>query len=418
MSEKIVFITGANGPAVWTRTRVRALQPSLDALTPGRKSDEAFLEKLIAEHPELLGIGDVRDESDIEGPFVAFAQIGLTALNGRTVYPDLVILWQSGHVVVVEVKLIDNTELRDRQVVAQLLEYSACLAQCSEQKLADLFGANRNASTWSGLIADLFPGSSNPTRLARRFLDKFRSAKLHLAIACDEAPLGLAELVKGVVGQSALGEYTFRVVEVMPYVSANPADGIAFLPRTLLRTEIVGRIAVTVQSEHGTSAPSVRVDVTSLDDQEEAVRSVRGGTGLKRTSTEETFFQSAEENGLAALTLAALREIFVGAQDRGWEFRWSQPKLSSREESFNIIIPSVSGSAIVSFFNDGQMEANFGNVPTDIAADCRTFLDGLSGVALTKGEQHARVRPETAWVPHRGSILSKLDMYASRALET
>jgi hypothetical protein len=105
MSEKIVLITGANGPAVWTRTRVRALQPSLEALTPGRKSDETFLESLIAAHPELLGIGDLHDESDIEGPFVAFAQVGLTALNGRTIYPDLVILWQSGQVVVVEVKL-------------------------------------------------------------------------------------------------------------------------------------------------------------------------------------------------------------------------------------------------------------------------------------------------------------------------
>jgi hypothetical protein len=297
--------------------------------------------------------------------------------------------------------------------VAQLLEYSACLAQCSEQELVDLFGAKRTATTWSGLIAELFPGSSNPLRLARRFLDKFRSARLHLAIACDEAPPGLAELVKGIVGQSALGEYTFRVVEVMPYASANPAEGIAFLPRTSLRTEIVGRIAVTVQGDQGASPTAVRVDVTSLDDQEEAVRSVREGTGLKRTSTEESFFQSAEENGLTPLTLAALHEVFVGANDRGWKFRWSQPKSSSKEESFNIIIPSVSDKAIISFYNSGQVMVNFGNIPDDIAMQFRTFLLALPNVDLTSALKYPKVTPDEAWVPHGASILAALDTYSS-----
>lgn len=69
-----------------------------------------------------MGLAGADDETDIEGPFRAFTQISLRALNGRIIAPDLVLLTRSGHIVVVEVKLADNPELRDRQVVAQLLE--------------------------------------------------------------------------------------------------------------------------------------------------------------------------------------------------------------------------------------------------------------------------------------------------------
>src|SRR5688572_10721496 len=132
------------------------------------------------------------------------------APNGRGIYPDIVYLWQSGHIVVVEVKLADNPELKDRRVVAQIPEYAASFARYSEQDLFALFGKGHAATSWAELVSALFPESADPERLARRFLEKFRSSRLHLLIACDEAPTGLKELVRGVVGQSALGEYEFR----------------------------------------------------------------------------------------------------------------------------------------------------------------------------------------------------------------
>jgi len=205
--------------------------------TPGpagttKPADEKFLEDLVASRPDLLGIGGWDDETDIEGPFHAFRQLSLHALNGRSIAPDLVLLSRSGHIVVVEVKLSDNPELRDRQVVAQLLEYAASFAQYTEDECLALFGGKAcGVATWAAFVQTLFPEASE--RLAHRFLDKLRTGKLHLIIACDEAPRGLRELVRGVVGQHALGEYEFRVVEIAPYVTGTLSTEVIFLPPRL-----------------------------------------------------------------------------------------------------------------------------------------------------------------------------------------
>lgn len=237
MTETIVMRNEDGRLISWARTDIRHLAER--AGLAATSTNEAFLEQLLAKRPDLLGIGDRTDTSDIEGPFVAFSQEALPALNGRLIYPDLVLLWQSGHVVIVEVKLVDNPELRDRQVVAQLLEYAACFAKCGEDELLEYFGKERSENTWAELVSSLFPGSPDPERLAKRFVEKFKSAKLDLVIACDRAPRGLSELVSGVVRQSALGEYSFRVVEVMAFapVSDGTSGSVLFLPRSLIQTE-------------------------------------------------------------------------------------------------------------------------------------------------------------------------------------
>src|SRR5262249_27385209 len=144
MPQKIYFRNAKADLVAWRRAYVRDLPIAMVGsaetaqLNEADKTDktkvaEIFLESLIAEKPDLLGIGGTYDETDIEGNVCAFRQVQLRALNGRTIYPDIILLWQSGDVVVVEVKLADNAELRDRRVVAQVLEYAACLAQRSEQ---------------------------------------------------------------------------------------------------------------------------------------------------------------------------------------------------------------------------------------------------------------------------------------------
>jgi hypothetical protein len=376
-------------------------------------ANEQALEDIIAARPELLGIGSDTDPSHISGRFVVFSQSQLPAFNGRTIIPDLILLWESGHVTVVEVKLAGNEELRDRRVVAQLLEYAACLSQCGESRLLEMFRGDRNATSWGELVAKLFPDARQPGRLAQQLLDEFRLSRLHLIIACDEAPAGLKSLVRGVIGQSALGEYSFRVVELMTFSSARPEDGIMFLPHTVLETEIVARTSISVNVPSGSSAPEVTVTVTSLEDQEEAVRETKERAGSKRVSTEQSFFESAQENALSTSMLGALRKAFDSATDRGWKIRPSEG--SSGEESFNLIIPSVSRGAIVSLYNDGQMMINLGNIPQDIGKDFRGFLSQLTGVGFTAAAQYPKIRPAGAWVPHIDAIIHRLDTYESGA---
>jgi len=281
-----IFFRKSTGELVeWKRAYVRDLTTSTAPDGSPVGGDEKFLEDLVAQRPELLGLAGTSDESTIEGDFKAFSQVCLQALNGRTIYPDLLLMWESGDIVIVEVKLADNPELRDRRVVAQLLEYAACLSQLTETELLDLLASpDSKAETWPGFIRELFPEVRNPERLANRFLDRFRSSKLHLIIACDEAPTGLRELVRGVIGQHALGEYLFRVVEIMPFVPDDGSSEMMFLPHSVLETEIVGRTAVTVHidSESPQQQATVNVEVTPLEDVERESLRVREQKGSKR----------------------------------------------------------------------------------------------------------------------------------------
>jgi hypothetical protein len=391
----------------WERCRIRSLQALRSSSDRTVDRDEKFLENVIASQPELLGIGSSEDDTDIEGPFVAFSQIGLKALNDRIIYPDLVLLWQSGHVVVVEVKLIDNPELRDRQVVAQLLEYAAVLSSCSESKLVQLFRGDPEHEAWPQLVGRLFPGAMDPERLAKRLLDKFRSSRLHLVIACDEAPKGLKELVRGVVGQSALGEYNFRVVEVMAYASDRGVEDVLFMPHTALSTEIIGRTSVTVSIAGQQGSADVTVQVTPLEEQEAAARELRDGNPVKRVWTEESFFEDAQARTDAG-TFNALREFVTWAKTSGWELRMGSGKETG---TISMIIPSISERSALAVYSDGLLMINLANLPDSIAARLRSILLSLPQVSFT-AVQYPSLRPAT-WVPNSESIREHLSTIAS-----
>jgi hypothetical protein len=401
-----MYIHGANGELVaWERRRIRSLQGISGLGDATVDADERFLESIISRQPELLGIGNSEDDSDIEGPFVAFSQIGLRALNDRIIYPDLVLLWQSGHVVVVEVKLIDNAELRDRQVVAQLLEYAAVLSNCSESKLVQLFKGDPEKEAWAQVVSRLFPTAVDSERLAKRLIDKFRSSRLHLVIACDEAPKGLKELVRGVVGQSALGEYNFRVVEVMAFASDQRNGEVIFMPHTALSTELVGRTSVTVSIAGSQASADVTVQVTPLDEQEAAAKQIREGSSTKRIWTEESFFDDAR-NRTEAETLNALSDFVTWAKNEGWEMKMGTGRDTG---TISMIAPLMSERAVLSLYSDGLLMINLANLPDSIATSLRSFLLGLPHVSFT-AIQYPSLRP-SAWVPNSGRIREHLAAY-------
>jgi hypothetical protein len=403
MPQKIYFRNAQGQLTAWTRCSVRNLPIAVPS-----DQREAFLEKMIADKPDLLGVGDANDTSDIEGPFCAFSQLKLKALNGRMIYPDLVMLWQSGHVVVVEVKLSDNPELRDRQVVAQLLEYAACLAQHSEQSLFEFFNAQASGATsWAGFIEKCFPKSNDPERLAGRLLDKFRSSKLHLIIACDEAPVGLRELVRGVVGQSALGEYEFRVVEIAPFVSTEGQEGVVFLPYTSLETEIVARSAVTVSIGPGQPALRVNVDVTPLDEVTDRIQSSR----RRKNWTEQLFFDevngAVERGTVTAATANALRLVHDSLPQENIDWGTGE-----KVGSLWVVDRRISENALFTFSSNGRMSVSFPTLSQTVGAGLRAKLCALPGVILANTD-YPSLKPEM-WTPNNGPIIQVLkDLLAS-----
>jgi hypothetical protein len=73
----------------------------------------------------------------------------------------------------------------------------------------------------------MFPGAAHHGELADVLLERIRKAETHLVIdrrdiACDGAPEGLRESVRGISRQAALGTFDLRLPELTPHESSVP----------------------------------------------------------------------------------------------------------------------------------------------------------------------------------------------------
>jgi hypothetical protein len=231
--------------------------------------NEEFLESIIAQHPDLLGLENRR--SGIYGPFSCFRQVALRTPAGREVYPDVVLLTSSGHFIVVEVKLGDNAELKDRDVIAQIIDYASSFAALDDKQLVDLFDKTASESTsWFDFVTRQFPDEENPEELARIMRERIAAGEINLVIACDQVPSGLPEIVRGIATQQSTS-FSLDLVEITPYCNPNNTEEISFVPSNRLSTEIVARTTVTVTYQG--AVPDVAVETTSIQESPTSQRS-------------------------------------------------------------------------------------------------------------------------------------------------
>ena len=84
---------------------------------------------------------------------------------------DIVLLAASGHVIVVEVKRNANPELRDRAVIAQIIDYASSFASLTDEELVTLFGsATQTPQTWGEVVQQHFPDEDSCDELAEYLL--------------------------------------------------------------------------------------------------------------------------------------------------------------------------------------------------------------------------------------------------------
>lgn len=285
----------------WTPTghAERWLPTTLDQL--GKL--EEFLEDVLADSPDLMGLESLR--TGIRGPFKCFRQSAMQTPSGRSIFPDIVMFSASGHVIVVEVKRSVNPELRDRAVIAQIIDYASSIAAMTEPQIVDLFGSSGDR-TWTECVQSMF-GDLVEEELAAVLLDRMQAGELNLIIACDKIPTGLTDVVSGIASQSAVA-FDLDVIEVAPFVKAegDPSE-ILFVPSLRLSTEIVSRTAVTVTYREGDSQPSTSVQTTSLDELEESLKaSRRQESGARDWTPEEV---EAEVNAKGAPVTRKLFEF-------------------------------------------------------------------------------------------------------------
>ena len=195
--------------------------------------------------------------------------------QSRQIRPDILFLAASGDVVVVEVKLSTNPELKDRRVIAQAIDYAASLSALSDKELAQLFSRGEK-DAWVSLVDSLFPDEEDLEELSATLLTNIKTGNIHVIIACDKAPPGLYELAKSVSAQSYLS-FSLDVLEVTPFQPNNGAPAeIMFVPYTRLSTEIVARTAITVMHQEGSPKPTVNIETTSIDEIEENIAAAKG----------------------------------------------------------------------------------------------------------------------------------------------
>jgi hypothetical protein len=268
-----IVLTSKSGPARWSPKTIRELGPG---------HDEKYLERRIGESPELLGLEDL--ETHIAGPYKVLHQLVLETPTGQVAKPDIILLAQSGHVVVVEVKLEDNGELWGREVIAQVLDYAASLSTYEERDLVRLFAPEMpEKARLVDVVRRFFP-TAEASSVAAALLRRVRASEVQVVIACDRAPDELRDYVKAVSAQKALGAYTIRVVEVVPYVREGAdATEVLLVPGGVTKTEIVMRTSIEVVNKPDGKV-AVNVETTPLADLEAKISEA---SGVKRVARPE-----------------------------------------------------------------------------------------------------------------------------------
>ena len=292
MRPSTIVKTNSNGEIeTWTAT-------TLDQIG---KSEEYF-EDIIEASPELLGLKSRR--TGVHGPYKVFRQLSLRTPSGRTIFPDIVVLTASGHVIISELKKGSNAELYDRKVIAQIIDYASSFSALSEDQVVEMFSPQPNGFSWIQLIESFFPNEESLEELASELLNRIQSGKLNLSIACDKIPPVLPSIVAGIVSQSSLG-FELDLVEVTPFIrNQDEINEIIFVPTPRLSTEIVSTTKVEVIYKHGDQPPSLIVKVEPVDEIEENIEKAKNSNSLKRNWTaDETSIAVNEDGNEIALSL-------------------------------------------------------------------------------------------------------------------
>lgn len=214
----------------------------------GATYDEAWLQRLIQEHPSLLPIGMI--EPALQGPIPIC--IELPVPSG---FVDNLMITSDGGIVVVETKLWRNPEAR-REVIGQVLDYAKDLSRLSYEDLQRAVRAARKEpqATLFGLVH----GVGDPhheTAFVDGLSRNLRLGRMLLIIAGDgiqESAEQLSDFLQRHVGL----HFTLAMVEMS--IWREPFQGrVLVQPRLLTRTVQIERAVIRVEGGGGTIAPQV-----------------------------------------------------------------------------------------------------------------------------------------------------------------
>ena len=219
--------------------------------------DEAFLEAIAVREPAAVGLESLL--ADL-GAVKTYTQITLQTAGGRGVRPDILLVSASGHLVVVEVKQYENRELRSRLPVAQILDYAAVLSRNVRTHLLPTLsiGSGAMPETWGEYFATSFPDLQDAASVAKKFVRRVESGRVHLVLLCDRIPPGVFDWLERVSAQTAL-PFEFQVIEAVPHAPEGADSPIVFVPATRAETETIQRTVVEIRKSADVEGVSVNL---------------------------------------------------------------------------------------------------------------------------------------------------------------
>lgn len=200
--------------------------------------DEAWLQALIFEHPQLLPIAHIEPGFAIPVPAAREVACG----HG---YIDNLYLTPNGEIILVETKLWRNVQAR-REVVAQALDYVSALMRMGYEafEAAVIKGAGGHVARLYDVVADV------PDALEEAaFIDAVSRNLVRgrmLVIALGDGIRQEAEALASLLQSHAGAHFTFALVELATWRDANSGDILA-VPNTLAQTVMIERGIVTFE---------------------------------------------------------------------------------------------------------------------------------------------------------------------------
>jgi hypothetical protein len=237
--------------------------------------DEAWLQALLHNHPEIFPIGQIESEF---GDLIPLCR-ELPLPSG---FLDNLFVNRHGKLVLVEAKLWRNPEAR-RKVVAQALDYAAAVFQMSYSELETaVLKARQAGKEPTESLVKIVAGDSEGfdeaefVDLVQGNLERGRAVVAVVGDGIREDVISLTSLVQSHAGH----RFTFALVELAVYET--PATGVRLVvPSVLAQTELIERGVVRIE---GAVPAGLRVTV-------EPPPSSKASPGRRMGIGEDEFFE-------------------------------------------------------------------------------------------------------------------------------
>ncbi|ABC83640.1 hypothetical protein [Anaeromyxobacter dehalogenans] len=310
-------------------------------LEPSSYDSEDEFQGLLEHHPELLA-GEQIDRDDARRWLLVGREIGLAESEDgdQRWLLDHLFVDQDAIPTLVEVKRQSDPRLR-REVVGQVLDYASHARFWTTSFLEARFQATcaklkRDPS--ESLKEFLAAGNVAPEAFWPKVQEHLRSGDMRLIFLADSVPRELQQIVE-------------------------------FLNEGMTRTEVLA-IEVIRYAGPGYTTHIPRVfGLTS-----EALELKSGSKPPPKAWDEALFFDAA--SSLPAASVAAVRAVYDAAKDAGHTVRWGRGATTG---SFNIVLPSPCGRAMLTVLTDGKLWLNIlWMYGSPLADKAQSLLRGLA----------------------------------------